>query len=64
MARLMRMTVHARRTRHLRRSPIDPAPCYPTAEEIALAERLRRKIEERYLTNESGRGEVRFLKAA
>ena len=45
-------------------APIDPAPCYPTAEEIALAERLRRKIEERYLTNESGRGEVRFLKAA
>ena len=27
----------------------DPPPCYATAEEIALAERLRRKIEERYL---------------
>ena len=34
----------------------DPAPCYATAEEIALAERLRRKIEERYLSNEIGRG--------
>ena len=32
-------------------APIDPAPCYPTAEEIALAERLRRRIEERYLAN-------------
>ena len=32
----------------------DPAPCYATAEEIALAERLRRKIEERYLQNENG----------
>ena len=27
----------------------DPPPCYATAEEIALAERLRRKIEERSL---------------
>ena len=36
----------------------DPAPCYPTAEEIALAERLRRKIEERYLANGNGRGEM------
>ena len=43
----------------------DPAPCYATAEEIALAERLRRKIEERYLTNENGRGEApQLLKAA
>ena len=33
-------------------------PCYATAEEIALAERLRRKIEERYLANENGRGIV------
>jgi hypothetical protein len=32
----------------------DPPPCYATAEEIALAERLRRKIEERYLA--AGRG--------
>jgi len=38
------------------KAPTDPAPCYATAEEIALAERLRRKIEERYLANESGRG--------
>jgi hypothetical protein len=40
------------------RQDIDEAltdkPCYPTAEEIALAERLRRKIEERYLSNQSG----------
>ena len=48
----------------------DPPPCYATAEEIALAERLRRKIEERYLTNdianENGRATVAqpFLKAA
>ena len=44
----------------------DPAPCYASAEEIALAERLRRKIEERYLTNENGRGGAQqpFLKAA
>ena len=34
----------------------DPPPCYATAEEIALAERLRRKIEERYLVNATGRG--------
>ena len=33
-------------------------PCYATAEEIALAERLRRKIEERYLVNRDGRGEA------
>ena len=33
-------------------------PCYATAEEIALAERLRRKIEERYLKNEKGRDEA------
>jgi hypothetical protein len=47
-------------------APTDPTPCYPTAEEIALAERLRRKIEERYLTKENGRGESPqpFLKAA
>jgi hypothetical protein len=45
-------------------APIDPTPCYPTAEEIALAERLRRRIEERYLSNENGRGEGPFLKAA
>ena len=45
-------------------APIDPAPCYPTAEEIALAERLRRKIEERYLANENGRGKLPLLKAA
>jgi len=38
-------------------APIDPAPCYATAEEIALAERLRRKIEERYLASESGRSD-------
>jgi hypothetical protein len=43
----------------------DPPPCYATAEEVALAERLRRKIEERYLANENGRGEPQpFLKAA
>jgi len=36
---------------------IDPQPQYATAEEIALAEKLRRKIEERYLgtQNENGR---------
>ena len=47
-------------------APIDPAPCYATAEEIALAERLRRKIEERYLASENGRGEMPqpLLKAA
>ena len=32
---------------------LDPEPCYATAEEIALAERLRRRIEERYLANEN-----------
>jgi hypothetical protein len=32
----------------------DPPPCYATAEEIALAERLRRKIEERYLAAQGG----------
>jgi hypothetical protein len=37
-------------------TPIDPAPCYATAEEIALAERLRRKIEERYLASDNGHG--------
>ena len=42
----------------------DPAPCYPTAEEIALADRLRRKIEERYLANENGSDESPFLEAA
>ena len=44
----------------------DPAPCYATAEEIALAERLRRKIEERYLRNENGAGHgpTPLLKAA
>ena len=44
----------------------DPTPCYATAEEIALAERLRRKIEERYLANANGRGEATepMLKAA
>jgi hypothetical protein len=37
---------------------LDPQPQYPTAEEIALAERLRKKIEERYLgtQNEDGHG--------
>jgi len=45
-------------------SPTDPAPCYPTADEIALAERLRRKIEERYLARENGRGEAPLLEAA
>ena len=30
----------------------DPEPRFPTADDIALAERLRRKIEERYLTPE------------
>jgi hypothetical protein len=35
----------------------DPPPCYATAEEIALAERLRRKIEERYLAAEGGHHE-------
>lgn len=36
---------------------MDPQPQYATAEEIALAERLLRKIEERYLgvANENGR---------
>ena len=34
--------------------PLTDKPCYATAEEIALAERLRRKIEERYLARESG----------
>ena len=38
----------------------DPAPCYATAEEIALAERLRRRIEERYLKDETRRGEGRL----
>jgi len=37
---------------------LDSEPCYATAEEIALAERLRRRIEERYLANENGRGEA------
>jgi len=38
--------------------PLDPAPRYATAEEIALADRLRRRIEERYLgaANANGRG--------
>jgi len=36
----------------------EPVPCYATAEEVALAERLLRKIEERYLQNENGRGEA------
>jgi hypothetical protein len=36
----------------------DPPPCYATAEEIALAERLRRKIEERYLTSENDGGDL------
>jgi len=36
---------------------LDPAPCYATAEEIALAERLRRRIEERYLRDENRRGD-------
>jgi hypothetical protein len=38
--------------------PMEPQPQYPTAEEIALAERLLRKIEERYLgtQHENGRG--------
>ena len=35
----------------------DPPPCYATAEEIALAERLRRKIEERYLAAQGGHDE-------
>jgi len=37
---------------------LDPAPRYASAEEIALAERLRRKIEELYLgvANANGRG--------
>ena len=42
----------------------DPAPCYATAEEIALAERLRRKIEERYLQNENGARSDAFRPAA
>ena len=45
-------------------APIDPAPCYATAEEIALAERLRRKIEERYLAHDSARADAPLLKAA
>ena len=40
-------------------APTDPAPCYPTAEEIALAERLRRKIEERYLAKVDALGGTR-----
>ena len=36
----------------------DPSPCLPTAEEIALAERLRRRIEERYLRSGAGGGEA------
>ena len=35
---------------------IDPRPSYATPEEIALAERLRRKIEERYLTAQNANG--------
>jgi hypothetical protein len=42
----------------------DPRPCYATPEEIALAERLRRRIEERYLQSENGRGEAPLLEAA
>ena len=36
---------------------MDPQPLYASPDEIALAERLRRKIEERYLgaPNENGR---------
>jgi hypothetical protein len=48
--------------------PIDPAPRYATAEEIALADRLRKRIEERYLgtANANGRNseELRPLKKA
>lgn len=39
-------------------APTDPAPCYATAEEIALAERLRRKIEERYLAADTGHAQA------
>ena len=36
----------------------EPRPCYATPEEIALAERLLRRIEARYLANENGRGDA------
>jgi len=43
----------------------DPQPRYASAEEIALAERLRRQIEDRYLSaNENGREARPFRKAA
>ena len=40
-------------------APVDPTPCYATAEEIALAERLRRRIEERYLREDERHGATR-----
>ena len=45
----------------------DPQPRFASAEEIALAERLRHKIEERYLgkaQNENGRSSDELKKAA
>ena len=36
--------------------PLDPAPRYATAEEIALADRLRRKLEEMYLGGANANG--------
>ncbi len=36
----------------------EPRPCYATAEDIALAQTLLRRIEARYLVNENGCGEA------
>jgi hypothetical protein len=45
-----------RHTHDIDEALTDPPPCYATAEEIALAERLRRKIEERYLAAQGEHG--------
>jgi len=47
-----------RDTHDIEEALTDPTPCYATAEEIALAERLRRKIEERYLRSDNGRSDL------